>query len=456
MLPASEGWERLHPLSPVVRALRAGWLILVVVVQNLAEGDGLPAPVVGGVIVGVVVLTGAYSYVAWRATGFRTRGADLDLRTGVLFRSHRQVPLARLETVDIRRPLFARIVGLAEVRVEVVSRGGSEVALRYLTDHDARAVRDRLAALAATANPAVTPVAAGARAGEDPGLADDAAAGIAPPPGPVAPVRPILQVPATEIIAGYSAPVLAIFAVIALGSAVAIAVAGLAAVGPALGIAVVSALPGLFAAATRIEGMLNFRLGESDDALHVERGLLNQLHQRVNVGRIQAIRIEEPLLWRLFGRARLTVDVAGYRGGGGKEGAETAVLLPIGPQAAVQYLLDRIREAEPTDRLTLVPPPPSARGRSPLRWRHFRVAFTDDHAVIASGRWWKRTDIVPHAKIQGLRVTDGPWQRALGLATLHFHTAGTGIKARARHRAVDDAVVLALRSRALDAASRAS
>ena len=59
----------------------------------------------------------------------------------------------------------------------------------------------------------------------------------------------------------------------------------------------------------------------------------------------------------------------------------------------------------------------------------------------------RQADIVPHGKIQSLRVTQGPWQRALGLATLHLDTAGTRIRARALHRGRDEAERLAWESR---------
>jgi putative membrane protein len=49
------------------------------------------------------------------------------------------------------------------------------------------------------------------------------------------------------------------------------------------------------------------------------------------------------------------------------------------------------------------------------------------------------TDVVPHAKVQSLRVVQGPLQRRLRLASLHLDTAGRYVAGRAPHRDVRDA-----------------
>ena len=39
--------------------------------------------------------------------------------------------------------------------------------------------------------------------------------------------------------------------------------------------------------------------------------------------------------------------------------------------------------------------------------------------ITRSGRITERWDVVPHARTQSVRVTQGPWQRSLGLASMH-------------------------------------
>jgi putative membrane protein len=50
------------------------------------------------------------------------------------------------------------------------------------------------------------------------------------------------------------------------------------------------------------------------------------------------------------------------------------------------------------------------------------------------GRWHRETDIVPHEKVQSVRLTQGPLQRRLRLATLHLDTTPGPVQATAPHR----------------------
>ena len=422
MLPASEGWERLHPLSPLIRAGRVGFFVLLVLAQQGREISGWVFPAVA---VPATVGVAAYSWWVWRSTGYRIAVDVLELRTGALFRAHRRVPMARIESVDIARPLLARVFGLAEVRVEAVSEGGSEVRLSFLPEHTAAGLRQQLTATAAT--------------------------GTAERPEP-APTEPAVRVPDRELALAYLAGPLA-----GLVAIFAVTLVPLAAVGVEefVGGVVASALGFLGAAATlvmRAERLYGFALMEVPEGLRLRRGLLNELHQTVPLARVQAVRIEEPALWRLFHRSRILVDVAGYRGGDRESRRDTAVLLPVATREAVDAVLGRVLPGFDLEAAQLAPPPASARWRSPLRWRTYGVHWTPAHAVTRSGLLRRQTDVVPHAKVQSLRVTQGPWQRALGLATMHADTAGVTIAVRAPHRAADEAERLAWQSRASAAA----
>jgi putative membrane protein len=70
-----------------------------------------------------------------------------------------------------------------------------------------------------------------------------------------------------------------------------------------------------------------------------------------------------------------------------------------------------------------------------LRWGH------DEYLVVSRHGWLvRRWQLVPHARVQSVRVTQGPVSRRLGLADLEFHTAGMHIAAHAS--GVDAGVVL--------------
>ena len=79
-------------------------------------------------------------------------------------------------------------------------------------------------------------------------------------------------------------------------------------------------------------------------------------------------------------------------------------------------------------------PPASVRFKSPLSY-HWLCWGRDDRCVVTvSGRLRRVTHWVPFAKIQSLRVIEGPVRRRLGLATVHLDTAGRAIDAALRDR----------------------
>ena len=67
----------------------------------------------------------------------------------MLFRRSRRVRLDRLQAVDVVRPLVARALGLAELRLEVAGGSSSEAPLAYLSEAAAQQLRAELLARAA-------------------------------------------------------------------------------------------------------------------------------------------------------------------------------------------------------------------------------------------------------------------------------------------------------------------
>ncbi|MCW2777823.1 MAG: rane-flanked domain protein, partial [Frankiales bacterium] len=97
--------------------------------------------------------------------------------------------------------------------------------------------------------------------------------------------------------------------------------------------------------------------------------------------------------------------------------------------------------------------PRRARLRAPLSARRLRLGLDDDHLVATSGVLTTTTDVVPLAKVQSLRLVQGPWQRRLRLATVVADTAGRRLpRASLPHRDETEAAALledlSLRARA--------
>ena len=142
-----DGFRRLHPLTPFIR----GWKIFaaaVAIALQQAYGDigtGWLLSAIGASIpIGI-----AYGWFSWRNTHYRVGDDDLRLETGVLRKRSRRVRLDRLQAVDVVRPLVARALGLAELRLEVAGGGSSEAPLAYLSEDAAQRLRAELLARAA-------------------------------------------------------------------------------------------------------------------------------------------------------------------------------------------------------------------------------------------------------------------------------------------------------------------
>ena len=86
----NSGWQRLHPLSPVVRAGRGTIAIFVILVPTVLGGRGAGSSLPQLAVIGVVVALG---FVQWLVTRWRIEGDDLRIETGVLRRQSLRFPL---------------------------------------------------------------------------------------------------------------------------------------------------------------------------------------------------------------------------------------------------------------------------------------------------------------------------------------------------------------------------
>jgi putative membrane protein len=400
-------WSRLHPLTPLLRGGRYLLALLAVLGQQGFRDADLRVVLVGmGVGTPVAVLAG---WLSWRATRYRLAEGELHVASGVLQKRDRRVPLARVQSIDVVRPLVARVLGLAELRLEVVGGGDTEARLSYLREEDATRLR-------------------GVLLGQVSGV----------PAAEVPAERVLVQVPTgvlvgSTLLGGPAVAVVVVLAVLAVTALVDLRVAG----GAAL-----AALPFLLTVASvavrRVLREYGFSVAEVPGGLRLRHGLLDRRTQTIPEGRVQTVRVREPLLWRWQGWVRVEVDVAGYSAGRGEEQAVTSALLPVAPRALAEALVARVLgSALPTD-LVLVPD--RARWRAPLSARRLRYGRDGAHVVATAGVLTTTTDVVPLAKVQSVRLTAGPWQRRLGLASLHVDSAGRRLRgAVLAHRGREEA-----------------
>jgi putative membrane protein len=82
----------------------------------------------------------------------------------------------------------------------------------------------------------------------------------------------------------------------------------------------------------------------------------------------------------------------------------------------------------------LRPVPRRARWVAPVGARFLRVGTSERLVVSREGWFVRRTHVAPQARIQSVRITQGPLQRRLGLADVHTDSPPGPVEVRARHR----------------------
>jgi len=406
----ADGWCRLHPLSPLIRSGRSLLAVLGVAVfsgTGVGFADGLrwyDFALAGG--------AAAVAVINWLVTRWKVDGATLRIETGLLRRDSRQLPIARIQAVDLVRPFFARMLGLTELRVRLAGSGEADGRLSYLPEHAAEQLRARLLA---------------AHHGLDPAT---------PEPGEYV----ISSVPAGRLIGSVLLPAIPLAAVAVLGGfALAfIYPVGLgAAAGPLAWWLVIS----VSVAWRRVSTQYGFTVAASPDGIRIRRGLLGTVAETIPVQRVQAVRMIEPLLWRPLSWCRLEVDVAGHAGHEHQEGGASTrkALLAVGSPAEAARLI-RLAVGDETPELSR--PPSRARWKAPLEYHFLAAGHNGSLAVAVRGRVRRVTTWVPLAKAQSVRYVRGPLQRRLGLANVHLDAAGRHARADFAQRGEEEAVRL--------------
>jgi putative membrane protein len=422
-LVQEEPRRRLHPLSPLLHGAKSLAVIVAALSwQTLSRvGLGTFALVVAVLAVAAVL----FSVVGWLNTGYHVVGKELRIQDGLLWRRNRAIPLERLQAVELRRPLLAQLTGLAELRLEVVGGHKTEAPLAYLTVRDAAALRTRLLALAGRTE---TPAAS---------TTTDAA------PAPPAPERPLLRVANRDLVISQLLTPQAIF--LPLGIAFVAMQFVLEGSWTFIGIAsTFTAMAGvLLQPARRILQDWDFRLARDPGGrLAVRYGLLETRSQIVPLNRLQSVSVTWPLLWRAKHWMHLRLDIAGFANPESRDGKRSDRLLPVGDLPTGRALVRDVLPGVDLLALRTFPPPERARWLHPFALRYLGVGLTDSVFVTRWGLLTREMSLVPYARLQSVRVVQGPIQRLLRLATVHADTAG-GRSGVARDRDLADALLLA-------------
>lgn len=424
--------ERPHPLTPLVR----GWIILVAVLWGfgrdlLPDGSGRPRELPPfswlGIGVGAVILLSMVAgFFEWRFTRFVIDAAELRIEKGALNKTSERIRFDRIQSVDITQPFAARLLGLAELSIDVGAQGGTK--LRYLTRQRAAALRDYLLVRAHGVR-----TAAGPADSSDASVLDDLNATD----------EVLIRVPPQRLVLGallsHEFWLIALPFVLIGGSALLLDHAAAAAVRANPWVLLGGAVPVLGSlwgfVVRRVTGQWNYTLARSGRGLKITRGLTSLTSQSVPRHRVQTLRIVQPIGWRPLGLYRVDLAVLGMRGvtSDDDQAGRNSILLPIGTRDQVRLAVNEVWPGADLGGIQITSAPRRARRLDPLAWRWLGFGLDERVTVCRTGWLSREQSIVPHARLQSWRLTSGPLRRALNLADVELHVAGQGWASAIHH-----------------------
>jgi putative membrane protein len=469
--------SRLHPWSWLFTLIAFLRQFVVPLVAVLLVGGGAWWQWIGLIAAPLLVASAVIYALTFR---YWLEDGALVLRSGLLMRQRRVLPLQRIQNIGRRQNLLHRAFGVTELQVESAGGVTSEAHMRVLTLAEA----DRLERL----------LREGAELDGD-----------APDPGSV----PLLAVPVRELV---RLGLISNRGMIVVGAAFAFLAQtgdGLQRVARPLTttaerlfgqyfgdrsfdttavVVGVVALVVLALAAVRLLSVLiallafhDFRLTERNGRFTAEYGLLTRVRTSATRAKMQKVWIEETLLHRLFGRVSVRLDVAGTESANEGEGRRMRWLAPVCTPAQARMLIESVLPGIDIEALPWQRVHASARRRRfrraalallaamlpaawlvspwllllaclvPLQWLAARGwADYSGHALdprvfgVRRG-WLGRVVVLARCdRAQVLRLSRSPFDHRHGTATLEMDVAGGGLSERLRlpFMALDDAEVV--------------
>ena len=478
-------WHRMHPLTPL---LRGGIAFIVLIGVMLTwwrdriinifvpdqyeyydqEGDPISWLIDSGYLwlaligfTAIVLLFVIGFYLSWRKRTFRITGDVVELREGILNRKHRQAPLARIQGIEVQKPLIARMLGCAKLDIEQAGTEGN-VDLAFINAKVATALRAEILMRASGRSREESGRGGpGAQtAGHAVGQPGAASAGLSGRVGSLAEDfrRPdadldqeehtLFRLSTGRLIASSVLSTASWMVLIVVLALIVIVPAGLFSDEGLIGLVIValSMLPALLAAAigiiSRVMSLLRFRVAKTRDGIRLTRGMASITSQTVPPGRVFSLSISQPLLWRPFGwwaiRYGRATPPSGSSSGNSNNQALGMTLLPVGNRDDVFSVLSLVLSEEDARYIVdvglygggaegdgFIVSPPRARAFRWFSWRRNGIHGRDSMFVLRKGAIWRSAEILPTSRVQSVGMSQGPVYGMAGLARLQLHTVGT-------------------------------
>ncbi|QXW97799.1 PH domain-containing protein [Rothia mucilaginosa] len=515
--------------------------------ENSSYFSATYSQLIGFAVLVLILVAGS---IDWWFTRYSLDDLAIHRRSGFLFKKNRTIRLESVQSVDISRPLVARLLGVSELRFEVADGSSEALHIKYVSARKAEVLRrtamasiNLLRSEAAGRPVDVLPESMQISAERMPdadqlhqpyeasyGAPYEASYGApaqdgaqpahqqaAPQQGGYsqpAPEQGIQQPGASRRGARMPMPVAAdpsqppIFRISNMRLIASIMLEHLVWLVPAValmvGAAVIAAildgespflifmalLPGMFAPMvgyvvalwTRFDGAANFKITPSGQGgVTLRYGFTGTHTQNVMVERIQALAVEQSILWRAFGwyRVKMTIAGIGIEKNDNQKLVTRNVALPVGnkqetlmvlrlllpalDEAQAQVLLDTANgslKSQKPQVPAMIVTPSSARWMDLLTWKRngvTTVGYTagsvqastridsdaarssvgehtqGDLLLIRGGYFIRTLSIVPVSRVLSVSRGQGPLQRAFGCASVHFGTVPGPVRTLMMH-----------------------
>ncbi|OFJ77227.1 PH domain-containing protein [Rothia sp. HMSC069C10] len=511
--------------------------------ENSSYFSATYSQLIGFAVLVLILVAGS---IDWWFTRYSLDDLAIHRRSGFLFKKNRTIRLESVQSVDISRPLVARLLGVSELRFEVADGSSEALHIKYVSARKAEVLRRTAMAsinllrseaagrpvdvlpesmqISAERMPDAdqlhqpfeasyeasygAPVQSGTQptnqqmAPQQGGYSQPAPEqGIQQPgasrrgarmPMPVAadPSQPpIFRISNVRLIASIMLEHL-VWLVPAVALMVGIAVFAAIMGGESPFLIFMALLPGMFAPMvgyvvalwTRFDGAANFKITPSGQGgVTLRYGFTGTHTQNVMVERIQALAVEQSILWRAFGwyRIKMTIAGIGIEKNDNQKVVTRNVALPVGnkqetlmvlrlllpalDEAQAQVLLDTadgsLKSQKPQVPAMIVTPS-SARWMDLLTWKRngvTTVGYTagsvqastridsdaarssvgehtrGDLLLIRGGYFIRTLSIVPVSRVLSVSRGQGPLQRAFGCASVHFGTVPGPVRTLMMH-----------------------
>jgi putative membrane protein len=447
---------KLDPLSIPYRTgesvLRLAWVLVFLFIGSPFEG----VTGAGLVVVAWFAVALAYQLVYYQRFEYDLTDDSLDIVSGVVSRRNREIPVGRIQNVDISRNVVQRLLGLAQINLETAGGSSTEASLKCVSESEAQRLRTEIGRLK--------------RGDESPATEASAPEG-----------RDLFEITPKELallgVVGIDLRLLSIVTVVlpvispSLREQFADPLVGLAVTAP-LAAVVIVAITAVVSGVLAVTNYYGFRLSRRSDELHYERGLLQRFSGTIPLEKVQTLSISENVIARRLGYASLAVETAGYAPG--ESGSESAI-----PLAERDRVVDLANSVEAFDDVSFERPPKRARQRyvvrysavavlvvagvfaadrvtslpfawyataalvplapvaAHLKWVNLGYDVQPEYVVLREGFWTRTVTIVPYYRVQTVLDSRTVFQRRRNLATLVVDTAGSSSLTGGQPRALD-------------------